>query len=214
MPESIYLTQFSDSESFLINTYEEDINVSTLSIPNGSQKGENLSIWREQAVLGKWDNEMDTKALFLGWDNEKEEKEANYTIILPKNEFFINENKILFFSMADTNENPDPESDEPADEENEPINLTIELIDAQGNSASLPLSHFSYLQPQIEIPIRKAAWMDTDPFSEIVFQSFEFALEDFVTSNKNFNPENLSSISFIFNRTNKGVVVLDNIGFR
>jgi len=43
---------------------------------------------------------------------------------------------------------------------------------------------------------------------------FEIPLADFVKVNPGFNPEELHQVAFVFDRTAKGVVVLDDIGFR
>jgi len=70
------------------------------------------------------------------------------------------------------------------------------------------------LQPQIEAEILKAAFLDSNPASEVVFQSFEFPLAAFVKSNPAFKPGTLTTVRFIFDRTPAGVVILDNVGFR
>ena len=49
--------------------------------------------------------------------------------------------------------------------------------------------------------------------SEIVFQTFFFPLSDFKKENPSFNPGGIKEISFVFDRTEEGVVVIDNIGF-
>jgi len=48
----------------------------------------------------------------------------------------------------------------------EPINLTLEVVDSAGEVARLPLSHFAFLQPQLEGRIGKAAFMSPLPISE------------------------------------------------
>jgi hypothetical protein len=95
----------------------------------------------------------------------------------------------------------------------EPIDLTIELIDDAGATARLPLSSVSFLQPQIEVQLTKASFIGGFAPSEIIFQSFEFPLADFVVSNPQFDLSQPQTIRFVFDRTPAGVVVLDNIGF-
>jgi hypothetical protein len=82
--------------------------------------------------------------------------------------------------------------------------------------ARLPLSHFALLQPQIEFYTRKARLLesrDAQP-GEIIFQSYEFPLADFQATNPQFDPGQLVEIGFVFDRSQRGVVVLDEIGFR
>jgi hypothetical protein len=49
---------------------------------------------------------------------------------------------------------------------------------------------------------------------EIIFQSYEFRLADFQAANPAFDPGQLVEIGFLFDRSERGVVVLDEIGFR
>ena len=50
LPETIYLNQFQDSSYQLVSTYEEDMNAATTTMSGGLQSGQNLTVWREQAV--------------------------------------------------------------------------------------------------------------------------------------------------------------------
>ena len=87
-------------------------------------------------------------------------------------------------------------------------------MDDTGNAARLPLSHFSFLQPQLEGQIAKAVFMSHLPKSEVVFQHFEFPLAAFTAANPAFDPISLAQFRFVFDRTRAGVIVLDDIGFR
>jgi len=93
------------------------------------------------------------------------------------------------------------------------LDFTIVLKDTNDNTVELPLSHYAFLQPQLETKIMKADFMTKTAKSEIVFQTFFFPLKDFRNENPAFNPEAVGEIRFVFNRTNEGVVVIDDIGF-
>jgi len=220
LPDTIYLNQFQDSTYQLISTYEEDMSVDTTTIPGGEQSGENLTVWREHMVelfgaemLGP----IDTSAVYLGWDAESSQGVASYAISLPDGGLVPAADSSLVFSLADANEDPTPGVD--ADDDTgprEPIDLTIEVTDRSGQTAKLPLSSFSYLQPQIVNIVRKAAFMNIggpSP-SESVFQSFGFPLSAFMETNSAFDPASLVTVRLIFDRTTAGVVVLDDVGFR
>ena len=47
---------------------------------------------------------------------------------------------------------------------------------------------------------------------EIQLQTYHFPLNTFTTKNPEFNSEQLKSIKFIFDQTEYGVVVVDEIG--
>jgi hypothetical protein len=104
-------------------------------------------------------------------------------------------------------------SDINGNKERDSLDFTIVLKDYWGNSVQLPLSQYSYLQPQLEAKIMKADFMTKTAKSEIVFQTFFFPLADFKEKNPAFTPDNIKEISFVFDKTGEGVIVIDNIGF-
>jgi hypothetical protein len=163
-------------------------------------------------VQGKW-KALGDQSVYLGWDAEATEAPARYTVTLPEEALSLSGESVLVFSLADAGEDPTPETpDERADRE--PIDLTVEVVDAAGEIARLPLSRFSLLQPQLEAQVGKAAFMSPFPPSETVLQHFEFPLEDFVAANAAFDPARLAEVRLLFDRTGAGVVALDNLGFR
>ena len=111
---------------------------------------------------------------------------------------------LLVFSLADAGESPALA----------PIDLTIEVVDNTGETARLPLSTFSPLQPRLEGRLGKTAFMSPFPFSEPVLQHFEFPLAAFVAVNPAFNPAQLTEMSLRFDRTPSGLVALDDLGLR
>ena len=103
--------------------------------------------------------------------------------------------------------------DEEEEEEKEPLDLTIQVKDTSDYTAQLPLSHYSFLQPQLEAKLMKADFMTDIAKSEIVFQTFFFPLKDFVEENPMLDPSCIDEIRFIFDKTGEGVVIIDDIGF-
>ncbi len=122
----------------------------------------------------------------------------------------------------DTNNNTvkveiDKESDEKDEEDNDirkAIDFSIELTDSIGISGCLLLSSISALQPQLEIKLMKADLLSDNPKGEVVFQNYLIPLMMFQKSQPDLDITCIRSIRFIFNRTEEGVVILDNIGFR
>ena len=130
----------------------------------------------------------------------------------------------LIFSIAESKEssNPHPDStdnnkgklkDKKEGEKKDSLDFTIVLKDNNNYIVQLPLSHYSYLQSQLEAKIMKADLMTKTAKSEIVFQTFFLPLADFKEKNPAFNPDAIKEISFVFDRTGEGVIVIDNIGF-
>jgi hypothetical protein len=226
LPQTIYLNQFQDSTTQLVSTYEEDMNPATTTMPAGVQSGQNLTVWREQAVrlvgasvLGP----MDTSAVYLGWNAGVSQSAASYTIRLPDHGLALDASSTLIFSLADANEDPAPGANggkkaasQSGSGARQPIDLTVEVIDRSGRAVRLPLSSFSYLQPQIVMNLYKAPFMNiAGPApSEPIFESFEFPLAAFAAADPGFDPAALTTIRFVFDRTPAGVIILDDLGFR
>lgn len=119
LPETIYLTQFEDSNLKSVANFDEDFDVSTITQDGGKVSTKNLSVWREQEIQLKWDKKG-SKALFVGWnydlENDQESIEsvpdsliASYTISLPS--IVIDSSSVLVFSMAESKESASPKSE-------------------------------------------------------------------------------------------------------
>ncbi|MGD1994206.1 MAG: MFS transporter, partial [Anaerolineae bacterium] len=213
LPDTIILHQYQDAATQLISTYEEDVDLTSTTLHGGRLTGENLTLWREQPAASKW-QDLGDQTVYLGWDVETTAAPGGYAIELPQQELTPTGESTLVFAMADANEDPTPEMEEHSRGPRQLIDLTVEVIDDAGEVARLPLSHFSFLQPQLEGRLGKAGFMSPFPTSEAVLQHFEFPLADFVTANPAFDPARLAQVRFVFDRTRSGSIVLDNVGFR
>ena len=232
LPETVYLNQFEDSNCEFICTFEEDIDLHTATQVAWRIESKNLTVWKERAPPLKW-GQQDTRAVFAGWNfKETDSIPGIFTIVKTGTDSLKTDSAAyLYFVIADAREDSNPYPGEEKDtihdridfkkikteigenEEKEPYDLTILITDANGNSASLPLSHFKHLQRQIETKLMKADFMSDEANSELVFQAYFFPLADFQDRNHGLEIESIQRIQFIFDRTAEGVVVIDNIGF-
>lgn len=216
LPETIYLQQYEDAATQMVSTFEEDVDLSTTTLPGGRLAGENLTVWRERPAAAKWGN-LGDQTVYLGWDARATGGTASYAIRVPPQALALTGESVLVLAMADANEDPTPETEEVGAEVEgfrPPIDLTVAVVDGAGEEARLPLSHFSLLQPQLEGQLGKARFMSPFPASEAVLQHFEYPLADFAAANPAFDPAGLAEVRLVFDRTEAGVVVLDNVGFR
>lgn len=214
LPDTIYLHQYQDSVTQMVCTYEEDIDLASTTLPGGSLAGKNLTVWREQPAQAKWEN-LGDQTVYLGWNAEAGATTASYRIQIPAQALPLTTESVLVFAMADADEDPSPSlPDETEKGPGVPIDLTVELVDVAGQAARLPLSHVSLLQPPLEGHLGKARFMSPFPASDTVLHHFEFLLTDFVAANPAFDPASTVQVRFLFDRTQAGVVVLDNVGFR
>jgi hypothetical protein len=213
LPDTIYLSQYQDSATTMVCTYEEDIDLTSTTLAGGGLLGEHLTIWREQPAKAKWED-LGDQTVTLGWDAAATADTGMYTIQLPKKVLQLSRETVLVFALADAKEDPTPKTPKEEVAKPAPIDLTVEVIDAAGEVAQLPLSHVAALRPQLEAQLGKAAFMSPFPASDTVLQSFEFPLADFAAANPALDPADLTEVRFIFDRTEAGVIVLDNLGFR
>jgi dienelactone hydrolase len=118
--------------------------------------------------------------------------------------------------VKDKDEDKVKKEDEEKDKKKQaakPLDLTIELTDQHGQMVRFPLSRFSALQRGLEVRIWKMDFLKGKKESEKIFQKFIFPLAELQVLNPTFSIRQLQQIRFVFDRSENGVVVLDNVGF-
>ena len=96
-----------------------------------------------------------------------------------------------------------------------PLDLTVELVDAAGHAAPLPLARYGPLRRPLEIRLRRragrdqAAWRTT---FELVPQTFVLPLADFAAATPGFDASTVRAVRLRFDRTEKGTIVLTGLG--
>ncbi|HUT46841.1 MAG TPA: hypothetical protein VMX36_11190 [Sedimentisphaerales bacterium] len=215
LPEDIYINRYEDSNFIIITDFEEDFDVTSTTIPGGRLHGENLKTWKEAHVpyRTKGNSTQENSTVVLEWDNENKEDTnsvdlASYTITLSPevtSDLDLNRNANVVFSIGTESE-----------DQYEPLDLMIELCDSDGNCAALPLSSVGPVHPALTVRLAKWKWLEKkriDKFSERILQTYEMPIHSFIESNSSFEPSRLKSIRFIFDRSDKGIIMLDDIGF-
>jgi len=98
------------------------------------------------------------------------------------------------------------------------VDLTVELVMADGSAASLPLSAVAALRPPLTIRLYKYGYIErklTGPprDHEYVLQRVEIPLSRFAERLPGFDPAQVRAVRFRFDRTPAGTILLDDIGF-
>ena len=229
LPETVYISQFEHSSGMFVCRFEEDLDLSTTTLPGGFIEGQGLAVWREQLVDLAWGNQ-DTRAVYLGWHRtEQDSILPSYTINLDPGSLPLHMGSSLVFSLADTGEKappPDKEGEEDGektedaeavgdlpDGEDLPLDFTVELTDATGHVVRFPISHFSPLQPRLSRQLTKLPFMQQVAEAETIFQFYHFPLEQLVPEGSGFEPGQLIRIRLVFDISSEGVVALNNLGF-
>lgn len=192
-----------------------------------------------RALFIGWDYDLTENQTI---DSITDSRMASYSIEIPATLQRIDSTATLVFSMAESTESTTPKkegkwmddnaADETEDEEEnvanetdaeadetedegpkKPLDFSISVKDSTGQTVRFPLSKFSGLQREIEPVLWKMEFLTGDTSSEQVFQLFYFPVDDMVKINPSFDPKSIQTIKFVFDKSENGVVVIDNIGF-
>ena len=223
LPNTFYISQFANTAQTAVADFEEDIDPVTTSLAGGRIETEHLSKWQETRVTLKYD-ELDTHAGVYAWDRKFDAQSGIVKFVLPVGWSGADSGTVISASISDAgvdtlpedweddeteNGERDTESDDEEDEQT--LDWTIELVDRNGQSASLPLSHDEALYPLVQAVPRRASFLDANDPEEILFRRFALPIDDFVTVNPSFDPAFLATISFIFDRAEKGAIIIDDL---
>ena len=114
---------------------------------------------------------------------------------------------------ADTDdEGEDAEDDE---DDDEPVDLSIEVVDSQGRSARVALSSYGPIRRPLETHILRRGDLEEERFTELaelVLQTYSIPLSDFTRLRPALDLRSLREIRFVFDRTDAGTVVVDDVG--
>jgi hypothetical protein len=100
------------------------------------------------------------------------------------------------------------------EEEEPPIQLSVEVVDADGNSGKVLLNRYGPVRRPIEIRIQRRDDQTYAGNTEMVLQSFSIPLEDFrAASGGSLELGRLVEVRLVFDESKAGSVVLDQIGF-
>ena len=224
LPETFYINQYSSSAETPVADFEEDIDPTTTSLTGGRIETANLSKWYETRNSLKWDD-LDTHSVVLAWDEEFTEEVARVSFVLPDNWPATNSRAVISASIsaADIGTLPDDwekdedetdgagTDDEEKDDDAAPLDWSVELRDRNGTSVALPLSHDEALYPLVQARPRRAQFLDNEDPTEVLFRRFELRVTDFLQAEPAFDPELLASISFVFDRSKKGAIMIDDL---
>lgn len=183
------------------------------------------------------------QAVWLGWNNriagtdDEVGSPATYTIELPADlaeRWNLGPGSTLDLALTATNRTPGPrgaeeeepreegtagrrqDRDETDDDEKEPIDVTIELVDRDGHTARVPLSRYGPIRRPLEARILRRADLERRRFeqlSETVLQSYSLPLADFLRESSDLDLRALASVRLVFDRAEAGTVALDDVGF-
>lgn len=215
LPATSYLTRYEDSSFHLLADYDEDVDVTRTSAPGGLARGSGLAVWRVQDVNLRRKTPRSNYAVYLGW---KPGTAASYALTLPDGfakAAQLDPAALLVLDVADVDEDPDPVVERQrrasAPRRTQPLDLTVELRDSNGKVSRLPLSVAPPVAPRFTKWAPMEAMFGAKP--EPVFETVNLPLAAFAAAAPGFSPADLQSVTFSFDRSARGVVAIDRIGF-
>jgi dienelactone hydrolase len=248
LPKTMYITRFQESGYVTLANFEEDVDVTTGSVPGVSLTGDSLATWKEDALtLRSQNTPMNDNAVWLGWnrhiagdDTTKLGNPATYTIALTDSlsrSLHVDAQSSVYLSIAPTDAKPGPRQpardstkkdsskaksrapkkpDAKKDEKDTTtIDLTVEVVDANGVTARLPLTRYGMPRRPLETHVLRRADREKTSFAntyELVLQTYVMPLADFVAASPRFAPDKLKSIRLVFDRSPAGTIILDDVG--
>jgi len=207
LPNTMYINNYMDSQTIIISNFEEDIDPGTTTLSGGQLIGNHLRLWKEEKVKMKYGADA-YSAVKLGWAHITDADLPSYTVVLPEESLMIDDNSSVVFTMADVHEKQE------LTDQDALIDLTLTAEDKFGNVASASLSSHSSLLPIIAGNIVKYPFASLMPTREPVFQYYAFQMTELKQSNPQFEPTQLRKISFVFDQTKEGTVLIRDIGIR
>jgi hypothetical protein len=252
LPKTMYITRFQESGFKPLATFDEDVDVTTGSVPGVTISAESLSTWKENSLnlRGSATDLMNTNAVTLGWNNHirgddttKLGKPASYMVSLSDSlvsALNVTRESALYLSLAPTDAKPGPRApardttkkadstkkdakaktpakkpDAKAAKDTTPVDLSIEVADASGHTARIPLTKYGKPRRPLEIHILRRADEERQRYPttyEMVLQTYVMPLADFVQVTPALDVTHLRSVRLVFDRLVAGTVVVDDIG--
>jgi len=109
-----------------------------------------------------------------------------------------------------------PEPKKPKEDEDQPpVDMTVELVDATGHVARLPLSRYGVARHPLVANVYRRRGRDASRFTnnyELIPQTFLLPLTDFAQSAPGFDPQRLATVRLVFDKTVAGTVIIEHVG--
>jgi hypothetical protein len=212
LPEDIYVTQYQDASFKAVITHDRLGKVELADMKQVKVETHGLNKPLNPELPLRDQQRQGNKALLAQWDAGAN---PSYTLVLPQGRdalFTLNGKEWLIFSLGNLMQ------------DNTPLYVTLELVDAQGEVAAQPVNRFGVMPPPLPAKLEKSNQVSkalgseffpklTTPY-ERMLQSFEIPLSAFAAVNPEFDAQRVKVIRFRFNDEMDGMMYVDEVGFR
>lgn len=227
LPVEHYLTSFQPSNFHTIADFEEDLDVTTAKDDTKIQTS-HLALWKEQNLPTRDKGSQENNAVIIGWDAETSASSSDmgvYELTLSANDASaFTTNSTLQFTLGAGNHEwldinlTEAQKEAKKDEDKREVpqlDFTIQLTDASGHKSAMKINEIKGITKPLKTRFTKFKFLDKDMIGEdweVQLQTYHLPMQRFITANPEFAAKNVASIKFIFDQTDYGVVVLDEIG--
>jgi len=208
----------------------------TLPLRSANRTGTSSS-QENQAVWLGWNNRI------AGPDTTRLGPPARFTVTLPDGlarSWALGSGTTLDFMLGATRTTPGPRKDPAADttkkaeggerrgepggdrpkpdddEEKPPIDLSVQVEDASGRTASLNLRDYGAIRRPLETRVLRRADLEKQRFAdtwELILQTYSIPLGDFAAATPGLDLGSLKAVRLVFDRSVAGEVAVDQVGF-
>ncbi|MBP3961491.1 chlorophyllase/cutinase-like alpha/beta fold protein [Paenibacillus lignilyticus] len=213
LPQASYINRYEDGSFLPLARMDEDYDKAKMS-GGVKAKAENLQ-WSEEGAEDRDGNKKGSRGVVLQW----KEEDGSFTLELPdtvgEQVAEADEDQQLIFSMTNL------EQDLKDDDEGLDIplpDIDVELKSEDGATVRLPLDEFKPVTPLPYTIFTRFPWLEKTIKNgkykvptEAVFQTYNLPFERFEEANPEFDPAELSQVTFYFTST-QGKVMMDDIG--
>ncbi|HEY2068934.1 MAG TPA: hypothetical protein VGG48_05220 [Rhizomicrobium sp.] len=215
LPDDYLVNNYADGKTQWLATYEEDLDPATGTRSGTTISGPGLTVWREDYPDLKF-SPLDTHLALLAWDDRIHKTPAQYVIDFGDAPPVTTVTTSLVFSASQVDMDTLPAGFKTkGPRRNSPdaaLSWSIVLVDRAGQEAHVPLANDQELYPQLQGETHRAGAIDFYPLSELVLRRFRFPLVFFAIVNPKLDLANLKQVRFVFDRTSRGAIALDDVG--
>lgn len=202
LPKTVFLNHFYDAHDEVLFDFEGDINLNTGK--SGSISTENLKVWREEALKMRGGETQGTNSVMIGWEKDSLELIPRYEFVLDQPVSVASGDALIFTIGRASDANFKVE-------DTVRIDFNINLITTSNDTIQTSLAEYKKVAPKLRVK-----YMKLDKMNGSFGGNWEIAMESvsIPLASLQEGSSEIAAIQFIFNKTDQGLIALDNVGFR